>query len=542
MRPFTLHPLALRPARLLALLALCFATACSADDAGSGGGASGGPGPGAAPPPNAPPVTAGPGATGVGQAGAQDFGLFRQILEAGQIPAPNTLDPLGFFAEHKLDYPAADCGQDVCMHGLLGVQRNLITGSTCTVVQIGLNSPIRLENLERPPMDLVLAIDTSGSMRGAPIDFVRRGLTRMLSALEPGDRIALVTYSDAAEVVIADARVDEDGAALDGAIQGIIARGATNIYDGLYTAFGLAAEQLTPGRQSRVILLSDGVATAGLESTDRLKALAEAYARLGIGLTTIGVGADFDVSAMRGLSEVGAGNFYFLNDPAAVEEVFADEVATFLVPVALDVEITLQVGQGYLLRGAYGTLGWTGGLHAGQVEIPSLFLAGRQTAAAPIEDGRRGGGGGILVELMPLRATNGLEQLGLVGTLAMTYTDPQTGERREQTIRVENPNDPGQVPDGGYFTASTAEKGFVMLNLLVGFQIAADLAYDADVGSAIGTLDALRTEVQRWLSTQAVPDPDVVDDLRYVDLFISNLQRVQNQTPVSRPPEPWPVD
>ena len=52
---------------------------------------------------------AGPGAVGVSQGGAQDFGLFRQILEDGKIPAPETLDDVGFFAEHKLEYPAPSC-------------------------------------------------------------------------------------------------------------------------------------------------------------------------------------------------------------------------------------------------------------------------------------------------------------------------------------------------------------------------------------------------------------------------------------------------
>lgn len=46
-----------------------------------------------------------PGATGLGQGGRQ-LGLFRQILEDGDIPHPDALDDMGFFAEHKLDYPA----------------------------------------------------------------------------------------------------------------------------------------------------------------------------------------------------------------------------------------------------------------------------------------------------------------------------------------------------------------------------------------------------------------------------------------------------
>lgn len=505
-----------------------------------------------APSPQAPtpsPMEAGPGATGVSQGGAQDFGQFRQILEAGELPAPGVIDPLGFFAEHKLDYPAADCGEDLCLHGLLGIQGNMISGAACTVVQIGLNSPIRLADLERPPMDLVLAIDTSGSMRGAPMDYLRLGLQRMIDGLEPGDRVAIVGYSDQAYVLL-DEAAGEDRAAIEGAINQLQARGSTNIYDGLYTAFDIAEDWQEPGRQSRVILLSDGVATAGLEGGERMKALAQAYARQGIGITTIGVGVEFDVDVMRALSEVGAGNFYFLENPAAVEEVFADEIATFLVPVALDVEISVAVGSGYRVGQAYGTNGWRGGLTGGQIDIPSLFLAGRQSAAAPIEDGRRGGGGGIIVELLPLSDQGApqdeLQEPTSVGHISMSWTDPATQERLEQVTVINSPDAPGVIPQGGFFTDATVEKGFVMLNILVGFQMAAELAYDADIGSAIGVLQALRPEVQAWLD-RTEGDADIEDDLRYLDMFISNLRQVGtrihgSEPPVRVPPEPWPQD
>lgn len=529
---------------LVCLLAALGAAACG-DDSDAGGA----PDPGGTPTPQAPiqepDVNAGPGATGVSQGGAQDFGLFRQILEAGQIPAPGVIDPLGFFAEHKLDYPAADCGDDLCLHGLLGIQGNMISGAACTVVQLGLNSPIRLADLERPPMDLVLAIDTSGSMRGEPIDFVRRGLLRMIDGLAPGDRVALVGYSDQAYTLLPEA-AGEERQAIEAAINLLQARGSTNIYDGLYTAFDIAAQWQTPGRQSRVVLLSDGVATAGLESGERMKALAQAYARQGIGITTIGVGIEFDVDVMRALSEVGAGNFYFLEDPAAVEEVFAEEIATFLVPVALDVSIAVAVGGGYRVGQAYGTNGWTGGLTGGVIDIPSLFLAGRQSAAEPIEGGRRGGGGGILIELLPLNDQTGVEDPTEVGHLSMTWTDPQTRERMEQVVAINSPAAPGVIPAGGFFTDATVEKGFVMLNLLVGFQMAAELAYDADIGSAIGVLQALKPEVEAWLRG-VEGDPDIEDDLRYLDLFVANLQRrgVEihgSEPPVRVPPEPWPQD
>ena len=137
---------------------------------------------------------------GVGQGGAQDFGQFRQILEDGGIPGPETIDDVGFFNEHVLELPAADCGQDVCLHAQLGVMGNMFNGANCTLVWAGMNSPLDPDELERPALNLAIAIDTSGSMQGDGIAYVRSGLHQMLGSaaprrshlpdrfLEPGDR------------------------------------------------------------------------------------------------------------------------------------------------------------------------------------------------------------------------------------------------------------------------------------------------------------------------------------------------------------------
>lgn len=528
----------------LTLLLALGALGCG-DDAGLASGGGGGDVPGAAPAPTT--TTAGPGATGVGQIGAQDFGLFRQILDDGMIPAPGTLDAVGFFAEHKLDYPLPECGDDLCVHALLGVQGNMVDGGDCTVIQIGMNSPLRPDAADRPPLDLVLALDVSGSMRGGPIEALRAGLHRMLDHLGPDDTVTIVPYATEAYVALPATGL-EGRAELEAAIDALATRGNTNIYDGLFLAFEQAEQRRAPDREARVVLLSDGVATTGLVDPARLRRLAEAYARRGIGVTTIGVGVDFDVDVMRGISEVGAGNFYFLENPAAVEEVFADEVQTFLVPVALDATLELRVGPHYVVRGAYGTHAWRGGRHGGKAELPALFLAGRQRADDPVaETGRRGGGGGVLIELgvVPGATAPAGEPVGVV---ELRFTDPRTGERRRQTTEVVNPMAPGEMPVAGWFTDDTVAKGFVMLNLYVGFELAMELTRDGDLLTALATLQALRAAVGDWLLDH--PDPDITDDLAYVDRFVDLLEARRGEATFARPPDgsaarprnPWPAD
>ncbi len=524
-----------QPRRALALGASILTVAlagCAADDAASSARFD-----------EPPPPAAAPGASGVTPAGAQDFGQFRQILEAGDVPHPDVLDPLGFLAEHKLDYPAPDCGDDVCLHALLGVGGNLMTGTNCTLLQIGLNSPLDPRELQRPPLGLVLSIDTSGSMRGTPLRAVQEGLYEMQRVLRPEDRVSIVAYADTARIVAEDLAGD-DADAIAAAIEALESFGSTNLYDGLFTALELAAAERDPEREARVIFLSDGVGTAGLTHPARLEALADGYARQGIGITTIGLGVDFDLDTMRAISDTGAGNFYFLEDAAAAAEVFAEEALTFLVPVALDVQIEVYAGEGYTVRGAYGTRGWTGGLRSGIIDQASLFLAGRQRADDPIEGGRRGGGGGILIELMPRTGADPADP-DEVGQVEMTYTHPQTGAAVVQRVDIRNPFAPGEIPEGGHFTHDTVRKGFVVLNVLVAFQLAAELAQEADYANAIALLEALDGGMTDWLADQ--PDPDLQDDLRYVRLFIENLARAQSRLGVQTGTapervEPWPAD
>jgi len=475
----------------------------------------------------------GGGGSGVGQGGAQDFGLFRQILEDGGIPAPETIDDVGFFAEHVLDLPAPDCGADVCVHGMLGVMGNMLTGANCTMVLVGMNTPIDPSEIPRPPLNLALAIDVSGSMEGQSIQAVVRGLERMIPALQPDDRVTIVAFANEGEVV-ADYLAGAD-AGLAAAIDSLHAGGKTNIYDGLRQAFDIVAANEDAGRQNRVILLSDGVATAGITSPATIAGLAEQYAEEGIGLTTIGVGEEFDVQLMRTLAEQGAGSFYFLEDASAVEEVFVEEVEAFLLPLAERVEIDIDVGDGYDLRAVYGTKQAEIIGNTAIIDIPILQLAHRDSSSDNA-NGRRGGGGAMLVEVTP----NGGAAAD-VGDLQFVYRDPVTGQAVDQSVSIDSPLSVGETPQDGYFADASVEKSFVMLNIYVAFRMASQRAVVGDDPGALAVLRSLLENAEAWVDDN--PDDDIEDDLKYVRLFIQNIENRAGSENVPTPvPEPWPFD
>lgn len=507
-----------RMTHLILLSALCVPPACD----GSSGGGSEDEGAGA----------------GIGQGGAQDFGQFRAILDAGGLPGPETLDDVGFFNEHKLELPPPDCGNDVCLHGELGVMGNMINGSNCTLVMIGLNTPVDPSTVERPPLNLAIAVDTSGSMAGDPIGYVREGLYRMLDDLQPDDRVSLIAFDGSARVAVQS--VAGDSAELSLAIGNLDADGSTNIYDGLRLAFETVGANADPALDNRVILLSDGEATAGITSRAKVLNMAAAYSAVGYGVSTIGVGSDFDPVLMRELSEQGAGAFYFLEDPSAVREVFEEEVKTFLLPLARDVVIDLAIDPGYSLRAIYGTKQATMWGNTGHIEIPSLQIAHR-TEVSDNEGGRRGGGGAIIAELLPHPDTQETEA-GTVGTMSMSYAVPGGDERIEQTFSVMSPLAVGETPDAGHFSFAGVEKSFVMLNIYAGFDMAATRAAYGDYNGALSVLVPLGEQVALWLETS--PDEDIADDAVYIDKFIANLEAEGGglPPPEQNPPNPWPQD
>ncbi len=478
------------------------------------------------------------GGAGVGQGGAQDFGQFRDILDAGNIPGPETLDDVGFFNEHKIELPPADCGGNVCMHGELGVMGNMLNGSNCTLVMLGMNTPIDPNEIDRPPLNLAIAVDTSGSMQGQPMDYLKEGLFRMLDDLEPEDRITLVGFSTTATTLVEDVTGDDPELSL--AIGNLDATGQTNVYDGLRRAYDAVEAHADPERQNRVILLSDGEATAGIRATDKIVAMSAAYNEEGYSLTTIGMGTEFDPELMRELSESGAGAFYYLEDPAAVREVFEEEVKTFLVPLAKDVTIDLVVDPGYALRQIYGTKLSEQWGNQGHIEIPSLQIAHR-TTVSDNEGGRRGGGGAIIAELVP-RSPDQVVEAGTIGLLSMKYDVPGSDETVTEEVKITTPLSPGETPDDGHFSFVGVQKSFVMLNIFAGFQMAAERASFNDNSGALAVLLPLRDGVDGWLADN--PDEDIADDLKYIDKFIENLERNGASTPPpdQTPPNPWPQD
>jgi Ca-activated chloride channel homolog len=449
---------------------------------------------------------------GVSFGGAQDVGEFRGILDRGEIPGPDTLDANGFFNEHFNAPPPASCGALLCAVPGMSVGRDWLTGAPPATLQISVSTTVDPSTYHRLPMNLVVVVDHSGSMASdGRLTKVKAGLHTMIDKLLDEDRLAIVEFDDQV-TVDAPLSATLDRPRLHAIIDTLQPRGSTDIFDGLQQGFRLLGDAPPSERQNRVIFLSDGLATAGNTSQTDILAMAASRVKLGIGLTTIGVGNDFDVGLMRGLAEQGAGNFYFLEDPTAATEVFSEELDYFVQPLALDVQLDAVAGPGYQFGEVVGSHLWSSQARRGSMQIPAVFVASRTTQSGG--QGRRGGGSMIFVHLTPIAGNT-----GRVADVTLSYRAPGSTERISQTVSLDYSADPLETPAQPYLSAPEMTERYAMYNMFLGLRAATQ---SGDPSCAMAVLDATRAAATDWNRTHE--DPDLAADLMLVEQYRTNLQ------------------
>ena len=204
---------------------------------------------------------------------------------------------------------------------------------------------------DRPPVNLALALDVSGSMQGDAMDAARESALDLLDALEDGDRFSLVTFGGKVELAFPTQPLDErsrQSARI--AIERIEAGGTTEMLGGLGLALSQAQGGHNPEGVNRVVLLSDGVPN----QIQGVAELGDQAAASGITITSLGLGLEFDEQLLTQLSQRSGGRYHYVEDSREVREVFARELLQMRRVVARNLALTMQPGPGVEILGVLG--------------------------------------------------------------------------------------------------------------------------------------------------------------------------------------------
>jgi Ca-activated chloride channel homolog len=292
----------------------------------------------------------------VRQGGAQDIKHFRDVASDVGMPRPESLTVEGLMGEHDLTLPAsATCKQLFCLVGE-SMGANLTgRGDDKLFVGLGFASNVDAATWKRDPLNLVAVVDQSGSMDGEPLDLVRQSLTRMVGQMRAGDRISVILYGDDSHVFLKPTDLASNRGKILSAIAAISSEGSTNMEAGLKLGYETAFADLAKFKgTTRVMLFTDEQPNVGDTSASSFMGMAEDASKRGIGLTTIGVGVQYDGELATQIGSVRGGNLFFISSPEDVASTFDKQLDTMVSQIAHDVKMTIAPVNGYKISGIFG--------------------------------------------------------------------------------------------------------------------------------------------------------------------------------------------
>ncbi len=181
----------------------------------------------------------------------------------------------------------------------------------------------------KKPVDLVVAMDVSGSMEGKKIASARQSLLEFINLLDDRDRLQIILFNHNLTTLTPLTPLGEKRGDVTRRVSGVIEGGDTRIYDATHEAYQELRQNGDPRHIRAIVVLSDGADTI---SEMNLNQLLSKVGNLSEGgnatkIFTIAFGNDASESVLKNIAETTGGKQY-KGDPDTISDVYAD-IATF---------------------------------------------------------------------------------------------------------------------------------------------------------------------------------------------------------------------
>jgi Ca-activated chloride channel family protein len=381
---------------------------------------------------------------GLSAGGSQDANSFRSNVENGYVPQPSSLTYEGLYHDYYFETGSGrDCDRIFCPSYSRAVSRDPISGEPERYVAVGLNSGLRTEDFERPDLNLVVVVDTSGSMgsrfdeyhydaedegsRPSKMVAARDALRTMTDHLRPGDRVGIVAFNHKARTVSRMRAVREPGAPrLSRRIDGLSAGGSTNLAAAMDRARRMADPHADrEGTETRIIYITDAQPNTGDTGSFDLRSRLRSDADRGIHTTFVGVGMDFNSRLVETINDVEGANHYSVKSPHEFDRRMAQGFDYMVTPLVTDLSLSVE-SSGYDVEHAYGVPS------ANDAEPATRELIHVKTLFPSRKSGDETEGGVILLEL---EETDDRWSRDRSLVLTADYETP-SGDRERVTRRV----------------------------------------------------------------------------------------------------------
>jgi tight adherence protein B len=183
-----------------------------------------------------------------------------------------------------------------------------------TVVEDGQERSVSVVRLRANDLNVVVAVDVSGSMAGEPMEQAKAAVGDLLRTLPPAVPVSLVSFGQSAVVQHA---FSTDRDSLQAAVDGLIAAGGTALYDGIDRGIAQLASR---GGTSALVVLADG---GDSTSTSTAASVIERLSSTAIATSFVALQTpDLDLPAIEAVADAAGGEVVAVEQAAEFSAAF----------------------------------------------------------------------------------------------------------------------------------------------------------------------------------------------------------------------------
>lgn len=268
----------------------------------------------------------------------------RRILNRGDLPPRDAVRVEELINYFDYDYPLPTTRATPFSTTVAMAPSPWASGKT--LLHIGLQG-FDIAPAERPPLNLVLLIDTSGSMGPENrLPLAKKAFRMLIDDLGPRDKVSMVVYAGSAGAVLEPTPGSEKAKIL-AALDQLSSGGSTAGGQGLALAYTLAERNFDRNAVNRIMIATDGDFNVGITNPSELEGFVARKRESGIYLSVLGFGGgNYNDALMQRLAQKGNGIAAYIDTLAEARKVLHDQAQSALLPIADDVKIQVEFNPG----------------------------------------------------------------------------------------------------------------------------------------------------------------------------------------------------
>lgn len=291
------------------------------------------------------------------------------------------------------------------------------------------------------PLNLSLALDHSGSMNGSKIENLREATSLLLDVLQPQDYISIIFFNSRNEVAFPSQQITDPARRAD--LKALIARlpaeGGTNMAPAMEAGIIELRKHMVMsgapggGQVNRLVLLTDGIT----EKEKRCLEQAEQAARIGVPITALGIGKDWNDKLMQEIGQRSGGDSDYISSPESIRVHFTRTVQQMQAVAIQRAAMRVRPALGIEVRSLYRVHPLIARIQPGQASV-----AEDRGASVVLGELERGHGQTLLVEfVVPSRPAGSYR----IAQIEVDYDVPQSslvGQRAGLDVLLNYSHDP----------------------------------------------------------------------------------------------------